>query len=112
MKLTCEDHDQLAIIKIQGELVGDHADELFKEIQERLNRQVRDFVFDLSDMDFIDSHGLEVILDVQEQTAEQLGQVRLAALAGNINEILRITRLASRIECHETVEGAIKSLRI
>lgn len=112
MKLISEEHDQMVILKIQGEVTEEHAEDLFNDVQGRLAGQVRDFVFDLSETEFIDSVGLETLLTIQENATEKLGQVRLAALGENVNEILRITRLASRIERHATVDDAIKSLRI
>ncbi len=112
MKILSEDLDQLTIFKVQGDVVADASDDLLAEVRERMNRQVRDFVFDLAETEFIDSRGLEALLEIQDNATEQLGQVRLAAVAEGVSEILRITRLASRIERHATVDEAIKSMRI
>lgn len=112
MKLMTEDHDQLAIFKIQGELVADASEDLLSAFRERMERQVRDYVFDLAETEFIDSQGLETLLEIQDKATEQLGQIRLAAVADNVNEILRITRLTMRLERHATVDEAIKSMRI
>lgn len=111
MKLTHEDHDQLTVMSIRGEIMEEDIDTLRKLTLERMDNRARDFVIDLEQTDFIDSKGLETLLWLQEETLAQLGQVRLAACQESVNKILEITRLASRFECHCDVESAVKSLR-
>ncbi len=111
MKLEFDDHDQLTIATLHGDLTSEYADAFRKAALERVEKNVRDFVLDVSQVEFIDSAGLEALLWLQETCAEHLGQVRLAQTTENVNRILEITRLAGRLESHEQIEAAIKSLR-
>jgi stage II sporulation protein AA (anti-sigma F factor antagonist) len=108
MTLSFQDHDQLTVMTVQGNLV---ADQMRKAVTGKLEAHTRDFVLDLTDMPFVDSQGLETLLWMQDQCADQLGQVQLAACQDTVQQILTITRLASRFDCHDDVEAAIKSLR-
>ena len=111
MKLSHEDHNELTIMTLRGELTVEYVDQLRKAALERIEAHIRDFVLDISDLNFIDSKGLEAILWLQEQTSEQLGQIRLAGVGDEVSSILEMTRLAARFECHESVETAIQSLQ-
>ena len=111
MKITLEDYDQMTLIGLDGDLTADDVTKFRKAVSQRLDDDVRDFVLDVSEVEFTDSQGLETLLWLQETCAEKLGQIRLAAPTENMSTILRLTRLASHLECHEDVDAAIKSLR-
>lgn len=112
MKMTCEDYDQLAVMKLQGEFTADQVDPFQRIVRDRMNQhQIRDFVLDCELLEFIDSQGLETLLWLQETCGEHLGQVRLASVKENVAKILELTRLAARFDCHSGAEAAIKSLR-
>ncbi|MBI1335674.1 MAG: anti-sigma factor antagonist [Phycisphaera sp.] len=111
MKLTHEDHNQVSVLNLQGDLTHESTDHLRKLVVQMMDNNTRDFVLDVNEMEFIDSAGLEAIIWLQERCGEQLGQVRLANVQDNVNTILEITRLASRFDKHPSVESAIKSLR-
>lgn len=112
MKLTHEDAGQLSVFTLKGDFTCDHLDLFQRTVDERFENQVRDFVIDVAGLEFIDSQGLEAMLALQDRCSDLLGQVRLAGAAGNLEQILRITRLASRFEQYPTVEEAVKSLRM
>lgn len=111
MKLKHEDYDQVSVLTIRGELTTDEVETLRKVALDRMEHNIRDFVLDISQMEFIDSQGLETLLWLQETCGEKLGQVRLAAPKQNVEKILEITRLIARFDRHDDVESAMKSLR-
>jgi anti-anti-sigma factor len=111
MKIACEEHDRLLVAAVKGELVRDQMTRFQEEVLDRVPDRARDVVLDLSQVDFIDSQGLETMLALQSQCADHLGQVRLAACHDNVEQILHVTRLGPRFDKHETVDEAIKSLR-
>jgi len=110
MKITCQHHDQQAILTLRGELTIDEVDQFRKAMLDHMDNKTRDFVLDMSQAQFIDSQGLESLLWLQDQCLERLGQIRLAACPDNIKTILRITRLSDAIQSHENIPDAIKSL--
>jgi anti-anti-sigma factor len=111
MKLSCEEHERLVVVSIRGELVREQIDRFEQDVEGRLQNEARDFVIDLSEVDFVDSQGLEALLQLQSRCAEQLGQVRLVNCHENVRQILHVTRLNRRFDRHDSVEDAIKSLR-
>lgn len=111
MKLTHEDFDQTSVITVKGELTADQIEPFRRLVLERLADKARDIVLELSQAEFIDSKGLESVLWAQEQCADRLGQICIAAPGENLRKILELTRLAPRFPCHADVESALKSLR-
>jgi len=111
MKLSCEDYDQLCVVAMRGDLTDDESDRFRTAMNERMSKDVRDFVLNVAEVESVDSRGIESLLWLQDQSAEMLGQVRLAAPTPALSEILRVTRLSGRFDCHDTVDAAIASLR-
>jgi anti-anti-sigma factor len=111
MKLDCEDYEHVAVVAVRGELVREELERFQYEVDKRVERGTRDFVLDLSQTEFIDSQGLEAMLQLQERCGQHLGQMRLAGCHKNVEQILTVTRLSRRFDQHFDVDSAIKSLR-
>ncbi|MBI1367433.1 MAG: anti-sigma factor antagonist [Planctomycetes bacterium] len=111
MKIAHEDYDQISVIKLNGELTADELDPLRRVVNDRLGSNVRDFVVEMSQLDFVDSRGLETLLWLQDQAGENLGQVRLVNPPENVRKILQMTRLDKCFDTHQDVDSALKSLR-
>jgi len=111
MKLTHEDYDQLCVFTIRGDLTADDVEQVRRLARERMSNDVRDFVLDVSQMQFVDSAGLEALIWIQDQCGEKLGQMRLAGATENFEKIIEMTRLTARFDRHASVEAAIKSMR-
>ncbi|MEM1097683.1 MAG: STAS domain-containing protein [Planctomycetota bacterium] len=112
MKVTHEDYDQMSVLSLRGEFVGEDNAEVFRtEAQQRLAGPVRDLIIDLENVEFLDSRAFETLIWLQDACAEKLGQVRLAAAQEAVLEALRLTRLVGRFDCHDDIDAAIRSLR-
>ncbi len=111
MKITCQHHDQQVIFTLRGELTADEVDQFRKAMLEQVHDKTHDFVLDMSQVQFIDSQGLESLLWLQDQCLERLGQIRLAACNDVVNTILRITRLNDTLQSFPNIPLAIQSLQ-
>lgn len=111
MKLICRDLERICVLHVRGALAAEHVDELQKAVRQRLDGAICDFVFDATEMETIDSAGLEALLQLQDQAGERLGQVRLAGENATLRTILDLTRLSGRFTQAPTVDEAIASLQ-
>ncbi len=111
MKLKHENYERITVIASEGDVTTDDLEPLRKLLEERLEAGTRDFVLDLGQTEFVDSKSLELLLWLQEQADDRLGQVRLAQPTENVSRILHITRLEHHFDAHEDVDAALKSLR-
>ncbi len=118
MKTTEESYGQTAILICSGELTEDSLDAFrmaVEQIEQRFDRKAGraiagDLVLNLEAVPFVDSAGLEYLLDLQERFAEKLGRVKLANLNENIAKTLEITRLDNAFERFENVSEAVKAI--
>ncbi len=111
MKLSYEDHGKTTVITVSGELLADQADAFRRACQDRMAAGIRDFVLNLEYLELIDSAGLELLLWLAEQIAEQSGQLRLVNPEETVSKIFEVTRLERRFNIHDSIESAAKSLR-
>lgn len=111
MKLSYEDHGKTTVITISGELLADQADAFRRACHDRIAAGIRDFVLNLEYLELLDSAGLELLLWLAEQIAEQTGQLRLVKPEETVSKILEVTRLERRFNIHDSIESAAKSLR-
>jgi anti-anti-sigma factor len=111
VRIICNEEGQTCLMKLSGEFCAEDAEPFRLAANDRLGRDVRDFVLEMSEVDFLDSKALETLLWLLDACEERLGQVRLAALQEGPQTILAMTRLAARFSCHEDVATAQRSLR-
>jgi len=73
-------------------LVGKaHAGEVAR-LEEGLAATTRDSVLDCSELDYISSAGLGVLLDVHKRLQGEGGGLKIANLTGHVRELFRIAR--------------------
>lgn len=111
MKLSYEEHGAVALLIASGDFAGDGGESLRRVAHERLEHGARSVILDLANVGVADSAALESLLWLSEETARLGGALRLVAPPGSVREALRVTRLAERFECSESVETAARSLR-
>ena len=106
MNLPTEIFGDVVVVHTPEELANDHADgiERFLTTLERSN-----VVVDLDSTESIDSAGLNVLLDVQDNLRELGGNLKIATTNHMNRKILEITRLDHNLEIYESVVEAVKS---
>lgn len=111
MKLSYEEHGPVALLIASGDFTGDGGESLRRVVNERLEHGARSVILDLANVGIADSAALESLLWLSEETARVGGALRLVAPQHGVREALRVTRLAERFECAESVETAARGLR-
>ncbi len=112
MPIQCDEYDRVAVLTIEGDFDGDQLPIAREAVRQMLDdRQVVDFVADLSKCPFVSSEGLELLLWLKRRAEELLGRVKLSGCDDSILKILEMTRLRSRFECIGSVEAAVRQMR-
>ncbi|MEO0588226.1 MAG: STAS domain-containing protein, partial [Planctomycetota bacterium] len=70
MKLEFEQFGQLSVIQIGGDFTVDDTDRFQRQALEQMDLNVRDFILDLGNNDYMDSAGLETLLWLQDESAQ------------------------------------------
>ena len=112
MPITCEEYNQVCVLTVDGDFVGEQIKQAKATIDEAIDkRQIVDFIFDFEKTAFIDSEGLEALLLFKRRSEEHFGQVKLVHLDENCRKILEVTRLEHRFECQSELAAALKTMR-
>mgnify|MGYP002624810169 CR=1 FL=1 len=112
MKIQHSIQEQVAVVTLDGDVTHEQAESLRSVCRQCLSSRARDIVLDMSKVLYVDSAGLEAMLDIQDQVAEVLGQMRLVGLCENLRTILRMTRLDVTFQSHEDMQTALESLKV
>ena len=111
MNVTAESYGHTVLLHLKGELTEDSIGAFDKAVDHHLSaKDVIDLVLNLELVPFIDSAGLEFLMDLQDRLAERLGQVKLIKPDENVRKILEMTRLASSFETFGDVAAAVKAI--
>jgi anti-anti-sigma factor len=111
MKLSWEEHGQVALLIASGDFTADSSDNFRRVAGERLGAGARSVVLDVANLTLADSAALESLLWLSEETTRSGGALRLVSPQHALREALRLTRLSDRFECADSVEAAARSLR-
>ncbi|MDI3341612.1 MAG: STAS domain-containing protein [Sphaerobacter sp.] len=106
LELVTYIHGSHAVVSVRGELDIATADE-FREQLCRARREASPFlIVDLSELEFIDSSGLGVLVDLREQAQAHGGRVVLVAPRRTVTKVLHLTGLDRCFAIYPTVEAA------
>ncbi len=109
MRVKTQSYNDVTVVELQGELDIDITEPLQNEITDIVAKHKVGIVLDLSDVGFIDSQGLELLLWVRDYCYRNKTQLRLAGLDENCSKILEVTRLDSTFDYYAELAEAVKS---
>ena len=99
----------VTVLKPEGALSQDDTEPFGQRLTEALGRSFRRLVVDMSAVPFVDSRGLEVLVDATEELAESGHALKLAGTNELLREVLELTELTSLFEHYEDVNAAARS---
>ena len=111
MDLVTEQQDGVTIVSPAGDLDSTNAHELQQRLDQLLAADVHNFVLDLGRVGFVDSAGLAVMVRLYKRVRIGEGDVRLAAVPPQVQEVLDLTRLNRVFEISGTAAEAAASFR-
>jgi anti-sigma B factor antagonist len=110
MELTTEQLKRCDLIRVVGRVDSQAAPQLAEALNTITEAGRFKIVFDMSDMDFISSAGLRVLIDVQKTCKRwNRGQLTLAAVPQRIYETLDLTGFVPLFNIFDDVLHAVGS---
>lgn len=98
----------VTVFALKGNLDALTAPTLKKEIEALLAARKINVVFDLSDLELIDSSGVGAIVSLFKRVRTLQGDVKIARLQGQPAEIFKLLRLDRAFEIFDLKEDAVK----
>lgn len=78
-------------LKLKGRLDTATAPELDRALQEKLKENVMDLVIDFTELEYVSSAGLRVILTAQKKMEAREGSMRIRGANEGIKQVFKIT---------------------
>ena len=98
------------LVTMSGDLDMYSAPSIRSEVRRLLDGGVRDVILDLSDVHFIDSTALGVILGAISRTKHMQGRTLVVTADDNVTRVFRLTRLDEVVSLFRTLDEAEASL--
>lgn len=108
MELTCHDERGVMIIALTGDLDATNNEQLGHMFERLLAEGHIQVVLDLTEVEFIDSAGLVVMIRCLKRIRSRAGDVYLAALQPEVRCVLELTRLDRVFESFINVPAAVQ----
>jgi anti-sigma B factor antagonist len=109
MRIHEQRQGAITVLKPDGALTATDADDLSANVLRAMTANLGRVVLDLSTVPFIDSHGLEVLLDLTEAASKGGRALKLCGLNKTLREVLELTELAGLFEFYDDVNDAVRS---
>ena len=102
--------NDVRVLTIKGNLMGgDDTQELRDRVDELLDENVSQIVFDLGKVKWINSVGLGALIACYTSVVNKNGSIRLARLTKKVKSIMIISQLIKVFKNYDTVDDAVKS---
>ena len=106
-------HEQLqgavTVLKPEGPLVELDAGVVKQRLLQTLHATLGRFVVDMSAIPYVDSKGLEALVDVTEEMGRSGQALRMCGANKTVREVLELTDLASLFEHFHDANTAVRS---
>jgi len=112
MRLTDREQDGVVVLEPKGKIMGGpDASLLHDKLYEFIEKDKKQVVVDLSQVDWMNSTGLGILISGYTTLRNTEGELKLANVTDKIQSLLTITKLVTVFEAYDTVDEAIKSFK-
>ncbi|MBE6012504.1 anti-sigma F factor antagonist [Anaeropeptidivorans aminofermentans] len=99
------------IVNITGDIDHHSSDEIRNKIDKDIKRNnIKNIIFDFSNVSFMDSSGIGVIIGRYKLVEKQGGQVIACCIDGNIKRIFDVSGLSSILKTYKSCALALEAL--
>lgn len=109
MDIATREQDAVLIFDIKGELDAKAAPEFKERIMEKINQGFHRVLVNLSDITYLDSAGLGVLVSGLKIATRQNGDLRMWGLQEEVRNIFQLTRLNKVFQIYDTEDQAMAS---
>ncbi len=109
MKVHCQPHGKVTVLVPHGPLVTDEVVYLRCSIEEAVASAAKRVVIDMADVPYLDSAGIELLLETCGLQLSTAQRPKLAAFSETCREALELTDVLPRLEAFDSVDSALRS---
>lgn len=107
MNITEADRDPWVVLHLAGELDMATSPRLRQDVVALVAKGRRFLVVDLTEVDFVDSTGLGVLVGAMKRVRVHDGELHVVVASDRLRQLFEVTRLVRAFALFESVEEAI-----
>lgn len=112
MDFTSKDQDDIFILSLNGNLIGEDAGSgILETSNEAINRGMILCLIDIEHVKYINSSGIGVLITLLTKFRNKGGEVVIVKPSEHVNKLLIITKLTAIFKIADSTEEAIKELK-
>lgn len=100
-------HENATVVQLTGEVDMSHSPSVHQALVEVLERKPLRLVIDLTEVSYMDSSGVGVLVDALRRMRTIGGKLALVAVAPRVLSVLQITKLDQFFEMYSTLPEAL-----
>ena len=104
-----EDNPDVSVISVKGYVDTTTSTELEESLKRLLGKGRYDIVIDLGNVNYISSAGWGIFISEIKEIRENGGDLKLAAMIGDVYEVFELLEFQTILESFDTVEEAVSS---
>lgn len=109
MRINEQRSGAVTVLKPEGPIIEADAATLKQKLMTTLGATLGRFVVDMSAVPYVDSTGLEALVEVTEEMSRSGQALRLCAPNKTVREVLELTDLAAQFDHFEDTNTAVRS---
>ena len=112
INISFSKHDrnpEVSVISVKGYVDTTTSTELEESLKRLLGKGQFDIVIDLGDVNYISSAGWGIFISEIKEIRENGGDLKLAAMIGDVYEVFELLEFQTILESFDTVEEAVNS---
>lgn len=112
MDFTSKDQDDIFILSLNGNLIGEEAGSgILETANDAINRGMILCLIDIEHVKYINSSGIGVLITLLTKFRNKEGEVVIVKPSEHVNKLLIITKLTAIFKIADSTEEAIKELK-
>jgi anti-anti-sigma factor len=111
VKVDTQPHGSVSVLVPHGPLAGEDVEHLRQSLSLAIDQKGGRIVLDMSDVPYLDSSGIEALLELCAGQRIGSARPRLAQLGETCREALDLTDVLPGLTVFDTVESAIRSYK-
>lgn len=110
MNINIRTVEQVTVVEIAGDIDGKTAPQVREQISALVQPEVK-IILDMTQVDYMSSAGLRVLLATYRQVKSSDGRIVLVGLVEEIKDTMSMTGFLRFFTAHETVEAGLAALK-
>lgn len=108
MEIKTKNEQSAVVVSIKGRVDTVTASELERCLSELIDRGENLLILNMTDLDYISSAGLRVVLSAAKKLKVKQGDILLTGLLGVVKEVFEISGCSTIFKIFDTEEDALK----